>query len=91
MFGLLPTRVCVPVVANVAVSPFTNPLISPSAVSAVPSYTFCLSGVVTVSVAGVISTTAEVCSTYVLSPTLTVPLTYTGYSPTSLNIGSSAV
>ena len=80
-----------PVVANVAVSPFTNPLISPSAVSAVPSYTFCSFGVVTVSVAGVILTTAEVCSSYGVSPTVTVPLTYTVYSPTSVNIGSSTV
>ena len=47
VFWLSPTNVCAPVVVNVASSLFTKPLIEPSAVKAVPSYTFSSLGVVT--------------------------------------------
>ena len=52
MFSLEPAFVWLPVVVNVAVSPFTNPVIDPAAFNALPSYGFLASGVVTVKVAG---------------------------------------
>ena len=54
VFSLLPTQVCVPVVANPIVSPFTRPSSFPSAVSDDLSYGLLAFGVVTVSGAGVI-------------------------------------
>ena len=54
VFLLLSTSVWLPVVLNVAVSPFTKPSMLPSAVSGSLSYTLLASGVTTVSVAGVI-------------------------------------
>ena len=77
-----------PLTVAVSASSPTRPSTSYSGqLCAAPSYVNAWLSAFTVTGRGVISTTAEVCSSYGVSPTVTVPLTYTVYLPTSVNVG----
>ena len=81
-----------PLTVAVSASSPTRPLTPYSGqLCAAPSYVNAWLSAVTVTGRGVILTTAEVCSSYGVPPTVTVPLTYTVYSPTFVNVGISSV
>ena len=89
VLSLDPGSVWLPVTVIAYVSPLTIPVtVFSSFVNACPSYVLDAEPVVTVYVAGLISTVASSINVYSLSPTSTVIWTLTLYVPTSVNDGA---
>ena len=89
VLSLDPGSVWLPVTVISYVSSLTIPVtVFSSFVNACPSYVLDAEPVVTVYVAGLISTVASSVNVYSVSPTLTVILTLTLYVPTSVNDGA---